>query len=347
MKNLQLKISINFFLLLVLSLLFLITIIELALRIDSIESKMDAPSFGSENRQFEIQLARLKAIYEREGAIECVFIGDSLVWLDLDPISFSKGYKTKTGEEISCINFGLAGLPAYGVSVLTEILINEYKPKLLVYGLHANAVVIPSDHADVRDILGTPWVEYKNGKFNLEGWLYEKSYLVRYHKILSRILKLDQEALINASSLTPQNIRGFDPKTGHRTDVIAAPNRQDPADLIGFEKYYDYRIYPENLQGIEKIASYAENGTRVVMIMMPVHDTFFGFFRNGDQDYLEIAREIQKSIPPEGAAFRSVSDAIQFSDDEWWDYSHLNIMGAERLSFWLGQDVGMLESESD
>lgn len=339
MKTFQVHIRIRTITIYLAVFLMLVGLMEVILRVDGISSRLRAPSFGSEHHQFEIQLSRMEAAYKKQGSIDCIFVGDSLVWLDMDPLKFSEGYKASTGKDISCFNFGIAALPASGVSVLTEILVKEYNPKLIVYGLHANSLVVAREHPDTKILLDTDWVKYESGVFNLTGWLYEHSYFVRNLDTLGRLMRFDPDALENELGWEPYQLLGFDPKIGQRTDVSTPPSRSNEADINGFEKYYQYHVFPENISGIQEIARMADNDTRVVMVMMPVHKTFYSFFKNGEQDYSQIAEIIQNALVDTNTVLIKTDGRLPLSDSDWWDYSHLNMVGAQEFSYWLGGEV--------
>lgn len=339
MKTIQVQIPIKTVAVYLAALLVLIGLLEIFLRIDLVSSRLTTPSVGSQHHQFEIQLARMEAVYQKQGGIDCIFVGDSLVWLDLNPLKFSEGYKTSSGEEMTCFNFGVAALPASGVSVLTEILVKEYNPKLIIYGLHANSVVVPQDHQDSKVFLDTPWVKYKTGSFNVPGWFYENSYFVRNLETLSRLMRFDPGALQNELGVQPYQLLGFDPKTGQRTDVNVPPSRSNKADSGGFEKYYHYQVYPENISGIQNIARLADRDTRVMMVMMPVNNSFYAFFENGEQDYLQIHQAIEEVLADTDTVLLKTNGKIQLPDSAWWDYSHLNLDGAQEFSYWLGTEI--------
>jgi hypothetical protein len=339
MKIIHISISRYLFILSILFFIVFVGSIEIILRLPIIKTNITVPTFGSEHRQFEIQLYRLKEFYESENYIDCIFVGDSLVWLDLDPIAFTQGFNRHNFEDFSCFNFGIAALSAFGVSRITEILINEYNPKLIIYGLHANSIVVPADHEDSSTVLDTSWVSYKYGEFNLLGWLYEHSYFARYSMVLNQILRFNTGALDNESGASANQILGFDPKQGQRININNPPSRNDPADQPGFEKYYDYKIYPENIQGINSIA---DADTSIIFVIMPVHQTFYYFFRDGEDDYNQISEILTSTIKNKNTILLKADEHVQFLDNDWWDYSHLNNIGAQKFSFWLGQEVGAL-----
>ena len=344
MKALRIRIQLKPISLYLISFLLLTGTLEVLLRIDFITSKWVAPSFGSDHHQFEIQLSRIKSLYRQQGKVECIFVGDSLTWLDIEPLSFVEGYKTKTGQDIQCFNFGIAGLPASGVSVITGVLNKEYNPKLIVYGLHANSVVVAQDAEDTKIVLDTPWVKYKTGNFNLAGWLYENSYFVRNLNILGRLMRFDKETFQNELGTQPYQLLGFDPKVGQRTDVNLLPSRYNDADIGGFEKYYNYQVYQENILGIQKIANLADYDTSVVMVMMPVHESFYAFFENSEQDYLQLTETIQQALNDVNSDFIDAGHEFPVPDKLWWDYSHMNFNGSKEFSYWLGVTVGNLHA---
>jgi hypothetical protein len=317
-----------------------IGLLEVILRIEGLSSRLAAPSFGSEHRQFEIQLSRLKAVDAEQGPIDCIFVGDSLVWLDLDPVKFGEGYHDKSGKDLNCFNFGVAALPASGVSVLTKILVEEYNPELIIFGLHANSVVVAQEHKDASIILSTPWVRYKAGDFDLTGWLYENSYFVRYLKVLNRLLRFDRDAMTNELGFLPNQLRGFDSKNGQRIDINTPPSRTNDADVNGFEKYYQYHIFPENIEGIRDVAKLTDHDTRVIMVMMPVNRAFYAFFEKGEQDYSHITEIIEGTLVDTHAFLLKTNGETLLTDSDWWDYSHLNVEGAGEFSYWLGGKVG-------
>jgi hypothetical protein len=340
MKTHDIHLKPEIFLLAILFLILFIGSLEILLRIPQVTARLAAPTFGSDHQQFELQLARLEAARHRHGTIDCIFIGDSLVWLDMDPIAFNKGYQERNGQAITCFNFGIAALPASGVSQIAEILAKEYNPKLLIYGLHANSVVVSENDPDTKIIVDTPWVRYKTGELDLEGWLYEHVYVFRYKKVVNRIIKFDTEAVKSELGYLPQQQMGLDAKSGQRIDVRTPPSPSDPADEMGFKKYHNYQIYPENLAGIQKIAALADSDTRVIMVMMPVYESFYAFFENGEQDYLEIASTISRTLDGANVVFLKPEGQIQLTLDDWWDYSHLNSLGAQEFSYWLGGSIG-------
>ena len=320
--------------------LLLICITELFVRTEFARSHLAAPHIGSQHRQFEIQLARLDTIVAQEGAVDCIFLGNSLVWLDINPPVFSEAYKSKTGENIHCFNFGVSAMPAVSAGALAKILVEDYHPKLLIYGLHAGDLVIPRDHEDASVILNTPWVKYRTEQFTMKGWLYAHLYTYRYSQHFQRLLKFDFQVLENDLGTRDYQLYGFDPKMNVHLDVNELPDLKDPSNQRGVEKYYNYQIKKENLEGLMQLVNQNDKSVQVIVLGMPVHRTFYYFFENGEQDYLRYIDQVEESLKSVEVPFWQTTNLHLTPDEGWWDYSHMNLAGANIFSEWLGHRVG-------
>ena len=56
---------------------------ELVARSTYFRASVQAPSYGVNHGQFELQLARLVAVVAQKGPVDCLFLGSSLVWLNV------------------------------------------------------------------------------------------------------------------------------------------------------------------------------------------------------------------------------------------------------------------------
>ena len=333
-----------------LSLLFLFILLfgsEYLARSQFIQSRLSAPYLGSTHRQFEIQFARLNSVVEREGSIDCIFLGNSLVWLDVNPQLFSEAYKTETGQDIHCFNFGVAAMPTTSASVLAKILVEDYQPKLLIYGIHAGDLTVPQEHEDARAILDTPWIKYRTNHFTVQGWLFTHLYAYRYAKQFQSLLRMDFSVLEDDLGSMNYQLYGFDPKTSGGIDVSELPDLDDPANQRGVEKYYDYRIQEENLDGLRQIGAQRGADMQVIVVTMPVHPNFYHFFNNGEKDYMSFIEQTKSELDHMNVPFWGVAEMPQIPDDYWWDYSHLNIGGAKIFSEWLGRQIGMAVNQGE
>src|SRR5579871_563893 len=101
----------------------------------ALNSYLPPLSQDSNDQDFEYKILGLDALVQKQGPIDCIFIGSSMVHRGINPEVFSDAYKAQTGKDIHCYNFGLLGATESSLSPVAKILLERYKPKLLVYGV--------------------------------------------------------------------------------------------------------------------------------------------------------------------------------------------------------------------
>ncbi len=131
------------------------------------QAALTGPRIGSRHRQFEIQVARLEKLVREGEPIDCIFLGNSMVWLGVDPLVVNQSFKDKTGQEIHCFNFGVSALPASSAGQIAPMLVKKFYPKVLIYGTIARDYAFPSDAEDAYVVSDTTWLRYPNGESNL------------------------------------------------------------------------------------------------------------------------------------------------------------------------------------
>jgi hypothetical protein len=316
---------------------------ETIARSDLVQSVLAPPRMGSRHSQLGPKLSRLEALREQEGQIDCLMIGSSIVNLNFDPQAFADGYKQAIGQDIHCFNFGIDALTAPSTAALVQILIEDYQPRLLIYGTDARDYAVPRDERDNAVIFETSWIQYRLGHFTLKGWLIEHSYLYRYRQQLYHLVRFNDEAALLSESrlnfeMTPY---GFLPEATIRTGV------NDPPDLQAdsFEvRYYSrllstYKMLEDNLNALEQIMSYNGQNTQIILLEMPVAEGFYYFFGNGKNDHQQFINEVNRLAQAHHIPFWQTHLLKMIPEDGWADYNHLNTNGAAILSHWLGQQV--------
>lgn len=310
--------------------LSLIFTAECVARIPFARQWLEAPDLGSRHRQFEIQVGRLDRILDKEGSIDCIFLGSSLVWLGVKPDVVMQAVKAATGETLSCFNFGISALPASGAGVLAQILVRDYHPKFLIYGTSARDYAIPREAEDASVILDSPWIQFRTGHPSVQGWLYNYSYFYRYKESLHGLLRFDKRVIHAASDRS----LGFLAKTRPIKKANIAVAERNMHKWL-----YDYKVLPENLMGLRQVVKQRDHGVHVIVIDMPLKSSYFGFFKNGKQDFNKYLGSVGRILASSHTTFWMASDLSLIPDDGWWDYSHLNLQGAKLFSAWLGHKM--------
>jgi hypothetical protein len=316
---------------------------EFLARSDIYQEKLSFPDWGGSHYNLSHQLRKLQEVARQNGKVECIFLGNSMVMRGFDPLAFHNAYQNTTGENLWCFNFGVDGLPTMPAGILAEILVEDYQPQILLYGIDPRDLAVPVDAQDTKVILDMDWVRYRQGNLSIMGFLRQHSYFVRELNNLHRMLYF--EFRIKSHQLSDQALADYygffgDPSVG--VFVNESPDHNDPRSPI---QYYfsilsDYQMLPKNMDGLEQILQLTQSSVKVLLIELPVPSTYMDFFGNGKRDYDRYLQRVQEkaqlyNVPIQGAPTNNV---LHF--EHWVDYSHLNVRGARVYSTWLGRELG-------
>ena len=321
---------------------------EFIFRLDTAQDRLTGPRIGSRHRQFEIQVARLEKLIQDGEPIDCIFLGNSMVWLGVNPLVVNQTFQAETGQEIYCFNFGVSALPTSSAGEIAAMLVKRYHPKLLIYGTFARDYTIPSNAEDAYVVSDTPWLKYQNGEFNLKGWLYTYSSAFQYTGHLRDFLLMTYlEDVFVPSDIPPYQTYGLDPKYDIRVDVSTPPDfdareNRDPVKWLG-----QFEIQPENLDGLHKIVRQSVNNTQVIVIEMPFYETAYAFFPNGKQDYETYIQQVDSDTATAAVPFWRLNEQPSLPPHLWWDYFHLNLDGADEFSKWLGRRLAQAHLQDE
>lgn len=328
-------------------LIFLGAIAEWITRLESFQAPLTPPKMGSRHYQLGHKLALLDAEVKRNGPIDCVMVGSSMVDVGFNPNSFQTGYHETAGRDIRCFNFGIDASSAVSTAALVKILVEDYHPRILIFGTDPRDYGIASDDRDPAVILNTSWVQYRQGDFSVEGWLLDHSYLFRYRQHLSRLMRFNfQGTLWSATQLNlPIQPTGFTPLSTISTYINNPPDPLDTSYEVTYYKniYSSYHVLDENLAAMEAIMDYNRSKTQVILVEMPVSDGLYYFFGNGESDYNRFIAPVSELANLHQVPFWRTEPLDSIPDDGWSDYSHLNTKGAQIFSTWLGEQVGEAE----
>lgn len=313
---------------------------ELFFRLDPVQRALSGPRIGSSHEQFEIQVARLDKLVREGEPIDCIFLGNSMIWLGVDPLVIDQVFESRTGRAIHCFNFGVSALPASSAGRIATMLVDKYHPKLLVYGTFARDYAIPADVEDAYAVSDTPWLRHQNGEFNLKGWLYENSSVFRYKGHMRDILlRRYLESVFIPEDSPAYRTYGLDPKFDIRIDVSEPPDPLDAGNRDPVRWLSHYKIHEENVDGLRRILQLSDRETRVVVLEMPFHENAYDFFANGEQDYARYIQQVSSMAEAAHTSIWRLADQPPLPIEGWWDYFHLNLTGARHFSEWLGNQV--------
>ncbi len=314
---------------------------EFIFRQQVVQNHLLGPRIGSRHRQFEAQWARLEKLVKGGEPIDCIFLGNSMVWIDVNPLIVSEAFRIRTGEEIHCFNFGVSALPASSAGMIAPILVERYHPNYLIYGTFARDYAIPLSSDDASAVSNTPWLKYESGQFDLDGWLHDHSSYYQYKDYVPDLLSFNfGEVFPGYKGFPPYHDYGFDPKMNVRIDVRKSPDPNDIGSKDPYQWLHHYVVLNENLEGLLRITGQSECGVKVIIIEMPFYPTAFEFFLNGKDDYNQYIRRVVEISGSSEAEVWRLEGQPGIPKEYWWDYFHMNINGARVFSEWLGNKLG-------
>jgi hypothetical protein len=322
-------------------------IAEWVARLDVFQALLTPPKMGTRHNQLGHKLALLDALVSQGNLPDCIMVGSSMVDVGFDPDAFQQGVRNRTGSEIHCFNFGIDSSIAVSTAVIARILIEDYRPRLLIVGTDPRDIGVPKDEHGPAVIFSSPWIRFRQGEFSPEGWLLEHSYFFRYRQHLSRLIRLKtKDTLWSDTTLSlPIRPNGFSPVSTVSTVINEPPDLQDPSyEIVYYTGIYSpYRIYDENLEKLAAMMEYTGDRTQVIVVEMPVSDGLYYFFKNGESDYNRYVTAMEALADTHQVPFWRTEPLDSIPDDGWSDYSHLNGKGAKIFSTWLGEQVGQMQ----
>jgi len=312
-------------------LLAVLALAEGAARSRPVRDLLHVPSVGSPSRRFEMQLDGLERYAAARGEVDCIVLGNSTVLMGVDPEALARGYRARSGGELRCYSFGVAGMTASAAEAVAAILLERYRPELLLYVVTARDV---GDNVDGPLLAGTPWVRYRRGALSSEGWLVEHSAAFRYWLLYRQWLERDRWPA--AAAATGTSALGFHASAAslplspalwrHTVQAYEEIARQPPSQS-------EARAYAELL-------ATARARAQIVVVEAPLHprlrratSRLGGFY---EQAMLLLRRESRRQHVP---FWRVPADGV-IPGDGWLDFVHLNRRGAGAFSHWLGARLG-------
>ncbi|MBI1813992.1 MAG: hypothetical protein HYR72_03360 [Deltaproteobacteria bacterium] len=304
--------------------------VEVVARTDTVRAWLPAPSVGSTNRQFEVQLSRLDRFAEREGAIDSLFIGSSVVCRAIDPITVSSAYHQRTEHDLHGFSFGVNGMGAPTSGLMAEILVAQYHPKVLIFGT-SPFDYLPSGPGRAA-IESSPWLQYRRGHSTLAGWLTTYSLAYRYYlthrawrgpRFWSDLQRAQRvEKYISAYGF------GFDPRPPWRGRKGSGRRSDHPAT---FEITRDAR------DGLARIAQLHQHGLRVIVVEVPVQNQAIDALPGGEQGYRSFVEALERYATEQRIPFWPTRSLNLIPPDGWRNQGHVNVVGARSFSRWLGE----------
>jgi hypothetical protein len=280
----------------------------------------------------DVKLHRLDVLARREGQLDCIIVGSSVVWNAIDPEIVRQIYEEQTGSPLTCYNFGIPVFDHADTSVAAEAIVARYHPGLLIYGISPNEL-IPRTRNYAEPSLATP----SDFEATLRrGWIRNNSYLYR----LSHANNFSQTADVRSSPY------GFTVRPGVG-DVDRIPSQE--LDARTFDPAAGYTGFDQHArQDLSRImALQQQEDVTVIVVEIPVAPSYQYYLPNEQEGYQEFLDTLRRYTESEGVVFLSSASFMDDPpDDIWSDHIHLNETGHVAFSMWFASELATLDNQN-
>jgi hypothetical protein len=329
-------------------------ICEMVARTPFVQSKIPYQAYGINHAQMELQLNNINHFVEEHGAPDCLVFGSSQAFREVNTDVFAQAFATANGEKITCYNFGVTGSQIWSTSIFSKILIQKYHPRLVIIGT-SFLDYTEGREADINErFLDNNWLKYKTDGFTLGGWLTEHSYAWRAITLLSYAAPygLKYEEVLREA----HKWEGAIADSGYAlSDKYINPKL--PAD-DGFVKNFqqelgNFGISERNMSALEETIAFSKKaGAQVIIVEMAYHPALLELIdarrkpRLDKEQMLSFIGSVNSRLhdiaKDHGIFFLEFNPQVSLPDTGWFDLYHLNLVGADVFSLWLGDQVGQI-----
>lgn len=327
---------------------------EMFARTSFVQARIPYQAYGTNHTQLELQLNNLDKFVRENGAPDCFIFGSSQAFREVDPVAFARAYEAAGGEKVTCYNFGVTGSQIWTTSILNKILIQKYKPRLVVIGTSFLDYTEGREFQIDERFKENDWLEFQTSKFTLGGWLTEHSYAwraltllsyaapygMRYEEVLREAHKWDGEIADSGFALSDESI---DPSVPVEPGFVK--NLQ--------QEFGEFGVSERNLSALEETVAFSqEAGAKVILAEMTYHPSLLelkdpkGNPRANKEQILAFIQKVNARLEgiasKRGIVFLKFDPALSLPETVWFDLYHLNRVGAAIFSRWLGEQAAQV-----
>ena len=209
------------------------------------------------------------------------------------------------------------------------MLLEDFHPWLLVFGASGRDLNVASEAPNVEDV---PWLRYRRGAYDVEGWLVDHSRAFRYFLTYRRWLDARQRfSLARQPKLQPNGFVPVQPIAMAREEQLRVATKVLSPQLEG-------GLAQAEIDRFVDLLRLRQRGLQVAVVEMPMHPTLYAWVERNAGYYADVLRTMESRTREQGAPFwRAPHD---LPENGWADLWHLDSIGAPIFSRWLGERVG-------
>ncbi len=286
----------------------------------SVKRSLPMPSVGGGGIYFEEFINQIDEQQAMYGRLDCLLVGSSVVYEGIDVPAFEEAYRAGTGQVIHCAKLSIQALQASFIGDFADFLIKVYHPRLFIY---VSSIRDYQGFADVTQdkgaerIVTIPWYQYRQGQFNVQGWLVDHSTVFRYYLAARNWMKPPavkrQLIIVNV---------------GQPLQAWEGPIKN------GFA---NFEVNQAALSGIDKLASLKTTETQTLMVQIPLHPSFVLYLPHRQKDADQSVQIVEREALAHQLPYWRAENVPAIPNNLWYDRIHMLPQGGAIYSQWLGE----------
>lgn len=304
--------------------------IELIARGSTVRSRLIPPSVGSRFRLLDQHLEAIKSLTDEGVKLDCVILGNSLPQTGIDPEVLSTAFAERSGRKLECYNLGTPGVRPRGAAALARVVLEDYRPWLVIFGTSARDFSLQTKSPGLEQL---PWLRYRSGEITLEGWLVDHSYAYRYYLLYRSWSVPEQRPFVEYRF--PISPRGF-MKLRRLSSLVTTLDEAAPELKAPLLKQLAKGVSAKQLRGLAELAELEGSKAQMLVVELPASALLTRTLARDAPNYGPIIRRMQSEAERHGVPFWRMPKPGVIPDDGWVDLWHMNPVGAQAYSRWLG-----------
>ena len=301
-------------------------------RLDRVRQAIPIQSVGSGQPQLDKKLMLLDDLVRKDGPLDCVFIGSSQVHRGIDPTIFEEAFRKASGRQVRSFNFGLGGLSETGEEPIATVLLAKFRPKMMIIGASSYGLDDERGVTVAAHLATNPWIQYHHGEFSFDGWLIEHSFAFRNYL---GCLFLAEPRIPFKQAMVRRAVAGMSARGYGSLESGEFRGVDEAAAKI----LRNYSVSADHLESLSKVLRLGGDVDKLV-VEVPVHESVIGLFQEGEADHQRALDAVLGVAAAQNVPFWKYPGDRPIPRNGWSDYVHLNRIGAEVYSRWLGERLG-------
>ena len=316
---------------------------EFACRTNVVKQRLPVRSVGSYHAQFEIKWFKLADYVRKNGGVDVIILGNSMVNTGINPAILETRYQELTGTNLRIFNFGVEGLTVAPLSKLAKILEAAYHPGTILLYTEMRDYTAANGVPVETQFLDNDWIKFRQTDTDLKGQLIDTSAGLQQLLPFRNWSSSDflDTYLMDVRRTKETTSQGYEADKNIGTDIDKIPDTNDPIEKKSYDLFSNYTMDSGRIADLLSIIEQQKSGTKVLVAEMPVYPTYYAYF-GSDAVVEKYHQDIQKIVSDANSVFLPTVSYTLLPLEDRVDNHHLNFQGAPVYSNLLAEQLAEL-----